>query len=150
MVYMSFSKWHLPSLGSTIPPSFPSPAKWKPASVEKTNKRVTFLQPMCSWEGEEKKKHTWRKRMKWGQGIQRVSWKYKNRQMRPYYSTFSTVKVTENNHILKCSHFIIKNVPDLVLLVSFNDFTSIWVKKNTHNLQRSTPLFSDWSKSYTY
>src|SRR4029434_11184699 len=49
VVYMLFSRWHLPSLGRTMPPSFPSPAKWKPASVEKTSSRVTFLQPIWSY-----------------------------------------------------------------------------------------------------
>ena len=53
MVYMLFSMWHFPSLGSTMPPSLPSPAKWNPASVENTNRRVTFLQPICSCEEEE-------------------------------------------------------------------------------------------------
>lgn len=48
MVYMLFSRWHFPSLGRTMPPSLPSPAKWKPASVENTSSRVTFLQPICS------------------------------------------------------------------------------------------------------
>lgn len=53
---MLFSRWHLPSLGRTIPPSLPSPAKWKPASVENTSRRVTFLQPICSW-GKPQKNH---------------------------------------------------------------------------------------------
>lgn len=54
MVYTLFSKWHFPSLGRTMPPSLPSPAKWKPASVENTSRRVTFLQPIWSWEMRSK------------------------------------------------------------------------------------------------
>lgn len=50
-LYMLSSKWHWPSLGVKMPPSLPSPAKWKPSSVAYTSNRVTLRQPIKSCNG---------------------------------------------------------------------------------------------------
>lgn len=42
------SRWHCPSLGMKMPPSFPSPAVWNVSSEVNTRSRDTFLQPICS------------------------------------------------------------------------------------------------------
>jgi len=71
MVYILLERWHFPSFGRTMPPSFPSPAKWNPASVEKTRRRVTFLQPISFW-GTIKIKQT-EHHFKWSGFVQTCS-----------------------------------------------------------------------------